>query len=113
MKKRTRTEWQTEIDALSSDEADMVKEMLKKRLANSKNDRESEALKNYILSEWDNCERLRRKIGNEGTHYFYNHYTTVPVKYSTYSLFVNDEMTCWCGTCDESSEEESTETSEN
>lgn len=113
MKKRTRAEWQTEIDLLSSDDAEMVKEMLKKRLATSKHDKESEALKDYILSNWDNCEKLRRKIGNEGTDYFYKHYTKVPVKYSTYCSFVNEEMTCWCGTCDESSEEESTETSEN
>ncbi len=58
-----------------------------------------EVLTNYIKSEWSTCNRLRGKVEWEGSDYFYNSYTTVPVSWETFSSFVRSDD-CYCGECE-------------
>ena len=58
-----------------------------------------EKLVKFIRSEYGTCENMREKIQNEGTEYFYNSYTTVPVSYEDYMAFANSEE-CYCGWCE-------------
>lgn len=59
-----------------------------------------EVLTNYIKSEWSTCNRLRGKVEWEGSDYFYNSYTTVPVSWGTFSRFIRSDE-CYCGQCEE------------
>lgn len=82
---------------------EQVHEALKKKLKVDSEDDEKkdseETLKHYILDNWENCERLRAKIGWEGRDYFYDSYTTVPVSWETYSQFARSDD-CVCGECE-------------
>lgn len=66
------------------------------------NNEEEIILKRWIRNEWCDCENLRNKIDNEGTGYFYDSYTNVPVSYDTYTDFAHS-YDCWCGQCDSNS----------
>lgn len=78
-----------------------------------KHDREQELddLCDYICKEWETCCRLRQKIDNEGSEYFYNQYTSVPVSWKLFCEFYESED-CYCGTeggCLDSEEEDEEE----
>lgn len=66
---------------------------------------------NWIRRKWGDCDVLRCKIENEGTHYFYYSYSNVPCSYDMYESFASGSS-CWCGDCVNDESEESEEDSE-
>lgn len=81
----------------SNEKLEEIRDGLNDRLAVYEAEKEEKILAEWILERYGDCITLRRKIDNEGTGYFYSHYTTVPVGYDTYEVFVDDEETCYCG----------------
>ena len=69
----------------------------KKESESRKQDREY--LLEYIYDNYENCENMRAKIGNEGTFDFYFFSTCVPCSYALYRQFAADGD-CWCGNCE-------------
>lgn len=57
---------------------------------------EIEKFAKYVRKKWFSCIILREEINYRGREYFYNTYTTVPIRYSLYKTFCDDKNTCYC-----------------
>ena len=109
IKKRDCTDLVSSCSSLaSSEEVGRCKRLKREETTNTSDDDDDDdeektsdergEMRIYIRERYDNCDKLRDKIDNEGREYFYYNYSPVPVSWGTYHQFVID-CDCWCGKC--------------